>query len=446
MLRLSSAVDSFSAAAKNILGESATKKHPERVQTVVDVLRENFDSMAEIGDLREDQIDEIAEALELKTAQAGRLKQLWRAEEIIYQPPRTTISAEARRPAAEKIVHERRPVEIVERSMELVPKEDREHDFFISHAQGTGQDQAMTLHAVLKDMGYKVWHDMSADKLTEIGMERGVRNAKCVLLFLSDGLMSRPFCNKELRWAELYGCTMIGVVELDERHGKADFAKEHACAPTDLEHLLNDIEFEPYQRRKHLQHAMLKKIVHDSNVMNSLEDDETDQIAVPPKLGEPSSANSSSSTISVSRRVSVKVDEWIAQQLETSELAESEDETEDDATFAVQRRRALSSFISELRTDEEDADPKQWHRSRLSSSSRQLSSNSLQPLDAAVERAVEEAQSGNPEMTSAVDGAVYDITFGLTADDPEDVFRAKTLLKSSVEGDLASPGSARSLA
>ena len=490
MLRLSSNAESFSEAAKNILGDSTVKNHPERVQTVVDVLREKMPSLTEIGDLLEDQIDEMSDKLELKATQAERLKKLWddnsEKERFQSQVVNAKLKISIGNSAAKEIAYERQPVEIVERSMKLVPMEDREHDFFISHAQRTGQDQAISLHAVLKEMGYNVWQDMSAVELTATAMERGVRNAKCVLLFLSDGLMSRPFCNKELRWAQIYGCKIIGVVEEDDRHGKVDFAKERACAPEDLEHLLDDIEFESYQRRAHLRRAMLKKIIHDSNVDNS-KDDETDEIPVPHKLGdEPSphgSANSSASTFSVSRRVSVKVDEWIAEQREPREEAESEDELDMTDTM-VQRRRVLSSFINdddddddeedevaksrseplpELRT-EDDADAQQWHRSQLSSSSHKLSlrqqwtasgsgellqqqlSSRYQGADGDAERAVEEAMSGSPEMTSAIDEQVYDITSELTADDPEDVIRAKTLLKMSVANDLSSPGSARSLA
>ena len=61
--------------------------------------------------------------------------------------------------------------------------------------------------------------------------------------------VGRPFCQKEQRWAKQYGCELVGVVERDERHGKASFAKEKADAPADLKHLLDDIEFEPYMRR-----------------------------------------------------------------------------------------------------------------------------------------------------------------------------------------------------
>ena len=51
---------------------------------------------------------------------------------------------------------------------------------------------------------------MGAADLTAGGMEAGVRDSRCFLIFLSDGLMSRPFCQMEQRWAKGYGCRCAG--------------------------------------------------------------------------------------------------------------------------------------------------------------------------------------------------------------------------------------------
>ena len=100
---------------------------------------------------------------------------------------------------------------------------------------------------------------MAAEDLTEQGMESGVSQSRNVLIFLSDGLMSRPFCIKEQRWGIKYNCNFVGVVETDERHGKGDFAVEKEAAPEDLKHLFDTVEFETFQRREHLVEAMVKK-------------------------------------------------------------------------------------------------------------------------------------------------------------------------------------------
>ena len=64
---------------------------------------------------------------------------------------------------------------------------------------------------------------MQATDLTARGMEEGVSESRCVMICLSDGYFTRPCCVKELCWAKLYGCTLIGVVETDMRHHPADF-------------------------------------------------------------------------------------------------------------------------------------------------------------------------------------------------------------------------------
>ena len=124
----------------------------------------------------------------------------------------------------------------------LVPLtlEQREFDFFLNHCQASGQDQCGSLARLLQAAGCRVWYDMQAQDLTAQGMEDGVANSRNVLIFLSDGVMGRPFCNAEQRWGKKYGCHFVGVVEKDERHGGGPtiFAQEMERAPVDLKHLL----------------------------------------------------------------------------------------------------------------------------------------------------------------------------------------------------------------
>ena len=126
-----------------------------------------------------------------------------------------------------------------------LPLHERQYDFFINHCQSSGQDQCGKLALLLERAGAKVWYDMEAANLTAQGMEEGVANARNVLIFLSEGVMSRPFCNTEQRWGKQYGCNFVGVMETDKRHSPADVGKEKASAPEDLKHLLDDVEFEP---------------------------------------------------------------------------------------------------------------------------------------------------------------------------------------------------------
>ena len=109
---------------------------------------------------------------------------------------------------------------------------------------------------------------MQEQDLTAQGMEEGVSQSRNVILFLSDDVMARPFCNAEQRWAKQYSCNFVGVVEQDDRHGGGKdkdgvdiFVRESAKAPKDLRDLFDSVEFEPYQRRAHLAKAMVAQIL-----------------------------------------------------------------------------------------------------------------------------------------------------------------------------------------
>eukprot|EP01047_Picozoa_sp_COSAG01_P043258 COSAG01_NODE_3831_length_5651_cov_4.363112_2_plen_1509_part_00 len=147
-----------------------------------------------------------------------------------------------------------------------VPMVQRKYDFFINHCQTSGQDQCNTLSLLLKQKGAKVWYDMQAQDLTATGMEEGVSQSRNVLMFLSDDLMGRPFCQAEQRWGKLYGCNFVGIVEKDSRHSPADFGKEKERAPVDLKYLLDDVEFMPYRRRKYEAEAMLDELMRRGGV------------------------------------------------------------------------------------------------------------------------------------------------------------------------------------
>jgi hypothetical protein len=138
---------------------------------------------------------------------------------------------------------------------------ERQYDYFINHCQTSGQNQCHALCLLLQQAGATVWYDMQAQDLTAQGMEEGVRQSRNVIIFLSDDVMARPFCNAEQRWAKLYSCKLIGVVEKDSRHSPADFAKEKERAPADLKHILEDVEFIDYERRNYKAKSMIEEIM-----------------------------------------------------------------------------------------------------------------------------------------------------------------------------------------
>ena len=155
----------------------------------------------------------------------------------------------------------RRVLLAAERHLAVLQAPHDIHDVFINHRQATGGDQCARLALLLEQRGLKVWYDMHADDLTLSGMEDGVRRSKNMLVLMSDGVMSRPYC-QEQRWAKKYGCGFISVQEEKEGHpGNVDLGKEKERAPHDLEQMLDDVEFIRYDRRGYLAEAMVDEIV-----------------------------------------------------------------------------------------------------------------------------------------------------------------------------------------
>ena len=122
------------------------------------------------------------------------------------------------------------------RAIALVPMAERKYDFFINHCQSSGQDQCANLAKLLRARGWTVWYDMSAEDLTEHGMEVGVSQSRNVLMFLSEGLMSRPFCLKELRWARDDGVAVVPCVDREDKRNIGAFL---GGCPEDLRSLGN---------------------------------------------------------------------------------------------------------------------------------------------------------------------------------------------------------------
>jgi hypothetical protein len=146
-------------------------------------------------------------------------------------------------------------------SFEIVPPAQRKYDFFINHCQQSGGDQCRILALLLRAAGASVWYDMDAHDLTATGMEEGVANSRNVIVFLSQGVMSREWCNAEQRWAKQYKCKLIGVMECDKRHNAVDIQNERDTAPDDLKHLLVDIEFVPFRRRNFEEATMVGELM-----------------------------------------------------------------------------------------------------------------------------------------------------------------------------------------
>jgi hypothetical protein len=111
--------------------------------------------------------------------------------------------------------------------------------------------------------------DQQADDLTSAGMKKGVACSEVFILFLSEGVMSRPFVHLEVREALSMNQTLILVSRLEHLHSAriynsisvckiheqdprfhpCDFATERANAPSDLKPLFDNHESISWRRR-----------------------------------------------------------------------------------------------------------------------------------------------------------------------------------------------------
>ena len=95
------------------------------------------------------------------------------------------------------------------------------YDVFISHAQIEASGDVRTLFSVLEQMGV---HGYQGD-LTEAGMRQGVYDSDLFVLFLTNSVLSRTFCQKELGWAIEFEKPIVVVVEEEQRFWPFDYER-----------------------------------------------------------------------------------------------------------------------------------------------------------------------------------------------------------------------------
>ena len=87
---------------------------------------------------------------------------------------------------------------------------------------------------------------MDMDDITETHMKQGIEESVAVLVVLTTGVVGRPFCQKEMRWAQENRLTFCGVFEQDTRRGPVDFARELQDASSDRKGVVANTEFCPF--------------------------------------------------------------------------------------------------------------------------------------------------------------------------------------------------------
>ena len=70
-------------------------------------------------------------------------------------------------------------------------------------------------------MGFDCWLDQKAATITKESMKLGVASSRVFLIFLSEGVLTRPFCLFEIETALEMKKPLTLMHETDGRHGKA---------------------------------------------------------------------------------------------------------------------------------------------------------------------------------------------------------------------------------
>jgi len=99
------------------------------------------------------------------------------------------------------------------------------YHIFISHAQTEASGDVGTLFFLLEQMGMHGWRDMNQSDLTPAGMRRGVYDSDVFVLFLTNSVLSRSFCLKEITWALEFGKPIIIVIEQEARFWPFDLGR-----------------------------------------------------------------------------------------------------------------------------------------------------------------------------------------------------------------------------
>ena len=94
-------------------------------------------------------------------------------------------------------------------------------------------------------------------RLTKEAMAAGVQKSGFLVLFLSEGVLTRPFVQYELEIAAAAKKSMLLIHEMDSRHHPFDFQNEVAAAPKWIQELIENHESLPWQRRGYLREAQI---------------------------------------------------------------------------------------------------------------------------------------------------------------------------------------------
>lgn len=107
----------------------------------------------------------------------------------------------------------------------------------------------MSLELRLSMLGFSCWLDQKARTITKESMLVGIQSSKVFLLFLSKGVLTRPFCLYEIESAFKLKKVFMLVHETEERHGAFDFGEAATTTTPQIADLLESHESLPWRRR-----------------------------------------------------------------------------------------------------------------------------------------------------------------------------------------------------
>ena len=167
------------------------------------------------------------------------------------------------------------------------------YHFFISHMQMEASGNVGTIYFMLEKLGCHCWRDMNQKDLTEAGMKQGVIDSDVFVLFMTNSVLSRPFCLKEINWALEANKPIIVIQEDEERFWPFDinrWRKDQCTKDTTVwphvwrktedlgcdylscpNAIKNEIERQhcsdlilPYRRRDFEARAMVRRMLHQA--------------------------------------------------------------------------------------------------------------------------------------------------------------------------------------
>jgi hypothetical protein len=178
----------------------------------------------------------------------------------------------------------------------VIPRDSRREKFhlFISHMQNEASGDVGTLFFLFEQMGMRGWRDMNQDDLTESGMRQGVYDSDVFVLFLTNSVLSRVYCIKEITWALQFGKPILIIIEREDRFFPFDLTRwrEDRCTKNVLgkwekgwlqmkyaecpppvvrlieERALTDVL--PFRRREFEVDALAREVVHRASQNDSI--------------------------------------------------------------------------------------------------------------------------------------------------------------------------------